>query len=237
MNSNMKLENYKAVFLDAGDTLITVPQAHITAEAYLKGKNLNASSEHINAIFKEAFDRFYYEKEPDAKAECSPESDRLYWVRIYHYVLKKLGARETLSEYEIHSICHELYDLFVSPEQYVLFDDVKPTLEMLRKKGLQIGLVSNFAPTLRDILQDKGILHYFDPVIVSTEVGVEKPNPRIFQLALEASGLSPSEVLYVGDHDVNDVWAPSQIGMNAVKLLRYSYQSGEGIHSLLELLE
>jgi len=97
--------------------------------------------------------------------------------------------------------------------------------------------VSNFAPTLRTILRHKSILHYFDPIIISTEVGVEKPNPAIFRLALERSGLKAERVLHVGDHDVNDIWAARQAGITAVKVLRYEYHAGEGIRSLRELLD
>ncbi|WP_216628251.1 HAD-IA family hydrolase [Paenibacillus germinis] len=46
-------------------------------------------------------------------------------------------------------------------------------------------------------------MHYFDPIIVSTEVGLEKPDPAIFQLALNMAG--PKDILYVGDHETIDV--------------------------------
>jgi putative hydrolase of the HAD superfamily len=88
---------------------------------------------------------------------------------------------------------------------------------------------------LRDILRDKGILHYFDPLIISAEVGVEKPNPAIFRLGLERAGLAAHEVLYVGDHETNDVWAPGRVGIASVRIKRYPYQEGEGITSLAEL--
>jgi putative hydrolase of the HAD superfamily len=99
-----------------------------------------------------------------------------------------------------------------------------------------MGIVSNFAPTLKGILEDKGILSYFDPVIVSTEVGLEKPDPAIFHLAVERSGLEAKDILYIGDHDRNDIWAPNQVGIDAVKIKRYDFHTGEGIRSLRELL-
>ena len=116
---------------------------------------------------------------------CSPESDREFWVNLYKYVLHKLGIHEEWTEEEIYTCCHELYDIYTAPEYYELFDDVKPFLDGLKARGFRIGIISNFAPTLKAILEDKGILHDFDPVIVSTEVGLEKPDPAIFQLALD----------------------------------------------------
>ncbi len=188
-------------------------------------------------FFTEAFRLLYYGKPSDAFEACSPESDRLFWMKVYHYILQKLGVEEEKwTEEQIHACCHELYDLFTSPEHYALFEDVIETMAELQRRGLRLGIISNFAPTLKSILADKGILDFFEPVIVSTEVGLEKPDPAIFRLALERAGLEAADVLYVGDHDRNDIWAPAQAGIDAVKIKRYDYHTGEGIHSLRQLL-
>ena len=90
---------------------------------------------------------------------------------------------------------------------------------------------------MKAILADKGVLHYFDPVLVSTEVGLEKPDPAIFQLALQMAGVEAEDVLYIGDHETNDIWAPNQVGIDAVRIIRYPYHHGDGIRSLLELFQ
>ncbi|WJH32238.1 HAD-IA family hydrolase [Paenibacillus sp. CC-CFT747] len=187
-------------------------------------------------LFHEAFQLFYYGKQLNPDEVCSPESDRQFWIQLYRFILDRLGAEEEWTEDEIHACCHEMYDVFTAPEQYQLFEDVEESLEAFSKRGLRLGVISNFAPTLRHILEAKGILSYFDPVIVSTEVGIEKPNPSIFRLALEEAGLEAKDVLYIGDHEHNDLWAPAQVGIDAVKIKRYDYMEGEGIRSLLELL-
>lgn len=227
--------NYKAVFFDAGDTLLTIPGARETMQRYLAEQSFHRTADQIGERFDAAFRLLYYNKPVLGNELCSPESDRTFWVELYRHMLAELGASPLVEEELIHQWCHEMYDLFVSPEQYVLFDDVIMTLEALQVRGYRMAIISNFAPTLRSILQYMQIDHYFDPIIVSTEVGLEKPNPAIFQLALEQSGLAADEVLYVGDHDQNDIWAPNQIGMQAVKIKRYAYHAGEGIHSLREL--
>jgi putative hydrolase of the HAD superfamily len=231
------LSRYKAIFFDVGDTLMTIPAASAIIQQFLSLRSLHREELKIGELFNQAFKQFYYGKELNPEELCSPESDRVFWTKVYRFILDELGAHTEWTEDEIHHCCHELYELFTSPKHYCLFDDVKDSLEALREAGFKLGVISNFSPTLKSILLDKGILHYFDPVIVSTEVGLEKPNPAIFQLALRESGLMASEVLYIGDHDQNDVWAPQQIGMDAVKILRYDYMTGSGIYSLKELLK
>ena len=71
----------------------------------------------------------------------------------------------------------------------------------------KIGLVSNFDHPrhVRNLLRHYGIESYFDTIIISSEVGVRKPDPAIFSFALEQTGLSHTQVAYVGDthEDVN----------------------------------
>ncbi|WP_135556118.1 HAD-IA family hydrolase [Paenibacillus cymbidii] len=231
------LEAYKAIFFDVGDTLLTIPAARLIMQQVLAERSLHREADRIGTLFTEAFRMFYYGKQLNPEETCSPESDRTFWMNIYKYILGRLGAEDDWDEEQIHQCSHELYDVFTAPAHYQLFDDVKESLQQLAERGFRLGVVSNFAPTLRAILADKGIGHYFDPIVVSTEVGLEKPNPAIFRLALERAGLEAGDVLYVGDHDQNDIWAPNEAGIDAVKIIRYDYHAGEGIHSLKELSE
>mgnify|MGYP001377410069 CR=1 FL=1 len=229
------LSAYKAVFFDAGDTLLTIPDAQAVLTDFLAKRRIAVTEEDVRNSLREALDRFYVRKERDPEAKSSPDAERRFWTELYRFVLQRLGLERHVTADEIHAWCHELYDVYLDPALYALFDDVKPTLERLKAEGFRIGIVSNFASALRDILRDKGILHYFDPLIISAEVGVEKPNPAIFRLGLERAGLAAHEVLYVGDHETNDVWAPGRVGIASVRIKRYPYQEGEGITSLAEL--
>jgi putative hydrolase of the HAD superfamily len=226
---------YKSVFFDAGDTLITIPEAHEIMQAYLAEREFTVEPGRLAGLLAQAINHFYTNKTHYSEDAITPDSDRQFWITIYTFIMNHLGAYDVWTEDRIHRCCHEMYDVFVAAEHYALFEDVTDCLEILSQRGLRLGVISNFAPTLKGILEKKGILHYFDPVIVSTEVGLEKPNPAIFTLALQRAGLEAKDVLYVGDHETNDVWAPNQIGMDAVRIIRYDVIHAEGIRSLREL--
>lgn len=99
----------------------------------------------------------------------------------------------------------------------VLFPDAHDTLAALRARGLRLGLVTNGTSAgQRAKIAALGLEGLLDPVLVSEEVGVKKPDPRIFALALDRLGLAPGEVLFVGDHPVNDVAGPAALGMPTV---------------------
>jgi putative hydrolase of the HAD superfamily len=238
MNKLKPLETYKAVFFDVGDTLITIPESRIIMQQVLAARSLLRGEEQVGELFTEAFRLFYYGKQLDPFEACTPETDRAFWMKLYHYILDKLGAQdENWTDEQIHECCHELYDVFTGPEHYQLFNDVLECLPRLQELGLRLGIISNFAPTLSSILEHKGILHYFDPLIVSTEVGLEKPDPAIFLFGLERGGFEATHVLYLGDNVPPDIWGPKKTRIDYVKIKRYDYHSGTGIHSLRELFD
>jgi putative hydrolase of the HAD superfamily len=91
-------------------------------------------------------------------------------------------------------------------------------LQKLRNAGLRLGVVSNSDGRVEQALQAAGLRNYFDVVIDSALVGVEKPDPRIFYAALDALGVAPNEALYVGDLYEIDVVGARAAGMEAVLL-------------------
>jgi putative hydrolase of the HAD superfamily len=78
-------------------------------------------------------------------------------------------------------------------------EDVKPTLAAFRSKGLRLVVVSNANGRLRHLFDRVGLTQFFDVVLDSFEWGVEKPDPRLFQLALEQSEATADLTAHVGD--------------------------------------
>lgn len=92
-----------------------------------------------------------------------------------------------------------------------------PILETLSKR-FPLVLVSNFYGNLHAVLRDFGIEHLFQQVVESAVVDVRKPDPRIFQLGIEALKLSPQDILVVGDSYKNDILPASSLGCQTVWL-------------------
>ena len=92
----------------------------------------------------------------------------------------------------------------VLPDICTPYADARPTLLELKRLGLRLALVSNIARDLRPELFRGQLLDLFDAVILSFEVGEVKPNPPIFQLALNALGVTAGQALMVGDDPIMD---------------------------------
>jgi HAD superfamily hydrolase (TIGR01509 family) len=91
-------------------------------------------------------------------------------------------------------------------------------LAELRRRGFTLAVVSNADGRVPEALASCGIAGYFAAIIDSSLVGVEKPDPRIFALALEACGTPPAEAVYVGDIYEVDVRGARAAGLDAVLL-------------------
>lgn len=90
------------------------------------------------------------------------------------------------------------------------------SLARLKAAGLRLGVVSNSDGRVEQALEAAGLRDYFDVVIDSALVGLEKPDPRIFRAALDALGVAPEEALYVGDLYEVDVLGAQAAGIRAV---------------------
>lgn len=99
-------------------------------------------------------------------------------------------------------------------------DSVKnaiPVLESLSRKYPMV-LVSNFYGNISTVLKDFGIDRYFKKIIESAVVGIRKPDPKIFELGVEALGLKPEEVLVFGDSLKKDIEPAEKAGCQAIWL-------------------
>ncbi|MGE5610887.1 MAG: HAD family hydrolase [Bacillota bacterium] len=97
--------------------------------------------------------------------------------------------------------------------------DVIPTLTKFRDRGYKLAIVSNtFIPgfVLDKHLSLHNLLEFFPTRIYSSETGYRKPHPRIFEIALEAVGVSASEAIFVGDLVKTDIVGARRVGMPAI---------------------
>lgn len=118
------------------------------------------------------------------------------------------------------------------------FDDVVPALEALKAMGMPMAVLSNFPTYLHDVLERFDLTHFFDFVVVSAEVGMAKPDPRIFDLVAQKAKRPRHRLLYVGDHIGDDIEGARGAGMDAVLIDRRNHEPEAlcpRIHSLRAL--
>ena len=102
------------------------------------------------------------------------------------------------------------------------FPDALPALDALRDAGFRLGVIANQSPGSEDRLRRWGLLDRFEVVAASAELGMAKPDPKIFLWALERAGCVPEEAVMVGDRPDNDVGPAKRLGMATVRILRGS---------------
>ena len=94
-----------------------------------------------------------------------------------------------------------------------------------------MAVVSNSDGRVDQILQELDLRKYFELVIDSFVVGVEKPDARIFEIALKQLIWDPEVTIYIGDIFYIDIWGANQAGLGAIHLDRMGlYKDWEGIH-------
>ena len=126
---------------------------------------------------------------------------------------------------ENSQLMQELENVYVKPVLELpprLNDEAVETLNGMSDRSIRIGLICNIgrssAKILRDLLWHFRILDFFTATIFSDEIGIRKPDRRIFEAAAIRLGVSISTIVHIGDHPEADAWGAKQAGMKAVLL-------------------
>ena len=125
------------------------------------------------------------------------------------------------------------------PYDLAPFDDVVPALELLRSRGLTLGLISNMNRNGNELAGGLGLASHLDFAVTSLQVRAEKPDPAIFRAALAKAGVEPPEAVHVGDQLTSDVEGARRAGISPVLLDRdgnhVDYTACPRIEGLAEL--
>ncbi|HEX6332544.1 MAG TPA: HAD-IA family hydrolase [Actinomycetota bacterium] len=206
---------YAAVFFDAGETLVhphpTFPD--LFAEI-LRREGHDIDPETIHARIHVVSDRFRAAAETNELWTTSPERSKRFWHEVYAIFLRELGVSDG------DGLIDRIYLEFTDLANYALFEDVRPVLHVLRDAGFRLGVVSNFEEWLERLLERLGVRSFFDVRVISGVEGLEKPDPRIFRLAMERAGVEPAASVYVGDNPEFDVDPALALGMYPVLIDR-----------------
>lgn len=211
----LKQDNHhtRAVFLDALGTLVELepPWEHL-AEAL----GIEPDARLVDAVRAEmAFyrDHSHTGSDPASLAELRRRSAEVLSAQL---------GREVDAETMMGAI------------RFRAYPDSEPALSGLRALGLRLVCVSNWDCSLPEVLAGCGLRDLLDGVVTSAEAGARKPDPAIFEPALQLAGCGPAEAIHVGDTAEEDLVAARAAGIRALLIDR----GGDGdIASLTSLVD
>lgn len=153
-----------------------------------------------------------------------------WWREVIKRTAIGAGADPQAVDSSLPQIVPSLMERFSSRQGYKLFHDSLPVLRQLHEMNIHTALISNTDTRMLSVLKDLEIAPYLDSVILSEVVGTEKPDAKIFRLALASSvqsELVPQDGVHVGDELESDYNGARAAGMHAL-LLRRAGPEGDG---------
>lgn len=144
--------------------------------------------------------------QPEAKREAflragsnrwcrTVDEERAFYREVFRQMLISAGVTEQL-ERRTDVLFGELWCNF----DRLLYPETVPVLDYFKSRGYRLGVLSDTRPSLRMTLEQLGIAHYFDSFVCCSIVGAHKPDPILYEIALEELGVSAAECIYIDDH-------------------------------------
>jgi putative hydrolase of the HAD superfamily len=228
----------KAVIFDWFSTLAHYdpPREQLQAQV-LRELGFNVSLTNIQRALVLADRDLYAEFSELSLEDGSPEERIQTFIRHQQGIMTRAGidADTVLAEKAIARL-GELN----AGRRFALFDDVIPTIRMLKERRLVTGLLTNIPRGIQEICQELGLEPYLDFIISPAEAGADKPNPAIFHLALERAGVEASDAIYIGDQYLQDMVGARNAGIAPILIDRFNvspeFTDAPRILSLTELI-
>ena len=206
------------VLFDLGDTLLYFDGAwdEVIAEARqamlesLRRDGLRLEDSFLDAFYARM--QAYYR-----------ERDTEFIERTMQYHLEHALVEAGLANTPAQVVARALEELHnVTQAHWIPEADALPTLERLQAEGYRMGLVSNAAddPNTQELVDKGGFRPFFEVILSSAAEGIRKPNPRIFQAALDRMGVQAGQAVMVGDTLGADVLGARNAGIYSIWITR-----------------
>lgn len=181
----------KAIIFDVGGVLI-LTRSRIGREKWAARFGMDSR----------AFEDFIFSGESGRQAQLGQKTYDAHWAWV--------GRHFELSDAEVAEMRRDFFAGDVMNEPLVAY------VQRLRAAGYKTGILSNFADDARPVWRDVyPFIEHFEGIVISSEMGLMKPDPRIYHLAAESVGVDVTEALFIDDFSEN-VKAARQVGMQAL---------------------
>lgn len=207
----------RAVFFDFGGTLLVMRRDRIISRILTMSGYPSTPDEVRSAYFRaeppwlSAYGGLY--TTPEQSDESYRQLDAMVFALLFPETPRP----------EIERISRQMRRMWPEVQRTIpleLYPDAEPTLRRLNDDGFRLGIVSNAPPDVADTITQMGLAKYVPVIVVSGMVGVSKPNPDIFRIALKGVGVEPGEAVHVGDLYDADVKGARNAGIVGILLDR-----------------
>ena len=179
---------FRGIFFDIGWTLMKPRRSWFFSDLFF-ARTAPVSDAQLN----EAADAAMPILEHDHRMD-SLQQEESQFLSFYRAIQRQLPAL-ALDDESVKMIAH---DKVYNNQNYIFFDDVKPVLERLRAE-YRLGIISDTWPSAERFLKENKIYDLFDSMTFSYQLGVFKPDPQMYQHALQGLGLPAEQTVFVDD--------------------------------------
>jgi HAD superfamily hydrolase (TIGR01509 family) len=212
----MNPSRFRAIFFDAGNTLLYPRLEDLVEDLGAQGYSATVEDFHAaERAGKRKLDEWLWPQ--IRRGEVPRTIDHFYWAEYLRALMERLGAPEPEHARLIGRVAEGFRNIRMWSH---VMPDTPPTLASLQTQGNFLGVISNSVGTMEEQLVRVDLRRYFQAVFDSAIVGVEKPHPEIFRMALASAGVEPSQAVFVGDTYATDIGGAQLAGMQGVLIDR-----------------
>ncbi|TAE56996.1 MAG: HAD family hydrolase [Nostocales cyanobacterium] len=209
----------KVIFLDAVGTLFGVKGSVGQIYSQIAQEfGVTVSPEVLNREFFKSFKAAPSPIFLDHDIYDIPQREFDWWRIIVLNTFEGAGVIKEFNDFS--AFFSELYIHFGTAEPWFVYPDVPLALVNWRRLGVELGVLSNFDSRLYSVLDSLGLKEYFKSITISTQVRTAKPDPEIFNIALQNHHCSPAEAWHIGDSIIEDYHASRRAGLRGIWINR-----------------
>jgi putative hydrolase of the HAD superfamily len=205
----------EAVLFDAAGTLIELREpVGDTYARFARDHGVDLPAWRIDDAFRRIFAQAPPLVFPEAAADEVAARERGWWRAVVRSTFLATDSTARFDDFD--AFFDALFVEFSRPACWRVRSGCEAMLETLQRRGLALGVVSNFDRRLHGLLAAVGIAERLDVVVLPSDALAQKPAPAIFELALTRLGVPASSAVFVGDSHAEDIRGARSVGMHAV---------------------